>query len=251
MTNELKTAIEAAKQGASVALRYFDKPLIVETKADNTPVTIADRKSEEAIISSILTSFPNAKFVAEETGGSKEEKEFWIIDPIDGTRSFSRGVPMWSVLIAHYKNGQVDLGVCYFPTLKTMLWAQKGQGAYIDSKKVAVSTISTVSESYINYGTFRYFLNKQGLFQLIEKSKGSRSYDISFGYYLVSCGKMEVSLDQYGYVWDLAAFKVITEEAGGTFTSIQGKPWTIHDRGCIATNGKVHNEVVSLVNTKF
>ena len=114
MSEELKVAIEAAKKGGKHALQYYEKDLAIEFKNDNTPVTIADKESEEVIKNHILKSFPDAKFVGEESGGSVDKEEFWTIDPIDGTRSFIRGIPQWCNLISFCKKDGPVLGVCYY-----------------------------------------------------------------------------------------------------------------------------------------
>lgn len=245
---ELQTAIEATKVGATLALKYFNKNIEVETKKDSSPVTIADRESEKAIRSFILTKFPNAKFVGEEGGGNKNEKEFWIIDPIDGTRSFSRGLHTWGVLISLYKNNQVVIGVIYSPLLKEVLYAERGKGAYRNGKKIHVSKIDSLKKAYVGYGSLKYFKNKQAIIRLAEESGSTRSPDITYSTSMVACGSMEASVDPYADTWDGAPFKVIIEEAGGKLTGLDGKEWSLNSRGLIASNGLLHNKIVDIVN---
>src|SRR5438874_1234590 len=121
MSPHLATAIEAAKIGAATASQYFESELQVEYKSDNSPVTTADFESEKAIKQYISSQFTDANFLAEETASSIPANDFWVIDPVDGTNSFIRGIPFWFVLVSYYRNNQIQLGVCYFPLLKQLL----------------------------------------------------------------------------------------------------------------------------------
>lgn len=245
---ELKTAIEAAKAGAKIALKYYDKKIDVQIKADNTVLTIADKETEKAIKEFILSKFPNAKFVAEESGGTIDNDEFWIIDPIDATRSFSRGIPTWNVLIALCRKEEIILGVSYFPALNSILYAEKGKGTYLNGKRVYVSKINTVKDSYVAYGSPRFFKDKKRLINLIEKAGSTRCPDTTYSSFLLAQGKYDAVVDEYAQLWDAAPLSVIIEEAGGRMTNFKGKPWKITDRGYIASNGLIHNEIVSIVN---
>lgn len=249
MSNELKVAIEAAKIGAKRALKYYDKDLEIKLKEDNSVVTIADKESETAIKNYILTKFPSAKFVAEESEGNRNEKEFWIIDPIDGTRNFARNIPVWAVLISLYKNGKVILGVCYYPLLDLLLYAEDGTGAFCNEGMIHVSDVELIKNAYISFGSPRHFKNKQVLINLIEKSAGIRCPDSSHSAALLAMGKIDAVIDAYGQIWDIAPFKVIIEEAGGKVTNWQGKKWSIEDVGFIATNGLLDREILRIVNT--
>lgn len=249
MTKELKTAIQAAKLGAKQALKYYDKNIKIELKEDHTPVTIADRETEEVIKKCILQSFPNARFVGEESGGTVNEDEFWTIDPIDGTRSFSRGIPLWCVLIAFCKKGEVQAGVCYFPLLNSMLYAEKGKGAYLNKRKVNVSRVNKISECFFTFGNPKYIKNKQALLQLFEVCGATRGLEATYGHFLAIQGKTDVSIDGYGLVWDTAPLKVITEEAGGKISRLDGEPWSFSSgRGCIISNSLLYNEVIRILN---
>ncbi len=248
MSDELKVAIEAAKKGAKVALRYYNKPLEVEFKKDKSVITIADRNSESAIKNCILSHYPSAKFVAEESGGNQKETDFWIIDPIDGTRNFSRNIPEWSVLISLYKNSEFTIGICYFPILNMLIYAETNKGAFCDGKRINVSSINSLRNSYTAFGSPRHFKDKQLVIDFINASGSTRCIDLSYSAYLLASGKMDALVDAYGKIWDVAPFKVIIEEAGGKLTNLQGKQWTIKDKGYIATNGFLHNQVVEIIN---
>ena len=249
MPDLLTTALDAAKLGSEKALSYFDKDIDVEYKSDNTPVTIADKEAEKTIRKRIMESFPNAKFVGEEGGGDLKQDEFWIIDPIDGTRHFSRGIPSWRILIGYVKVGSFELGVSYSPFETGTVWAQKGKGTFTDGKRTNVSGISRLSEALMCNGNPKYFTNKQSLLKLIEASGSVRSFDTGYSQALVAMGKVDVSVDSYGAAWDVAPYIPIIQEAGGKITNLQGGTWSFEDVGCIATNGLLHDEVVQILNS--
>lgn len=248
MSDTLTIAIEATKKGARAAIAAFRKNATVSIKNDSTPVTAADLASENAIIDAIKSHFPNAQFVGEEGGGNTSNDSFWIIDPVDATRSFARGLPLWSVLLALFEKGDITVGVCYFPALSLTVYAEKEKGAYVNGERIHVSTVATLDTAFVAFGTLRYFQKKEPVLALIEKSGATRSYDTSFSDYLVASGKMDVSVDGYAQVWDAAPFKVIIEEAGGKITNLKGQPWSLHDRGIVVSNGIVHNEVIHILN---
>ncbi|OGH38303.1 MAG: hypothetical protein A3B44_01490 [Candidatus Levybacteria bacterium RIFCSPLOWO2_01_FULL_38_21] len=252
MSNELRIAIEAAKIGAKTALKYYEKKMLVSIKKDKTVVTEADFQTEDAIRSFILSRIPNAKFLAEETGGDKEEETFWIIDPIDGTRCFTRNIPFWCILISLYKKGEVMLGVCYFPLLHNgLMYAERGKGAHRGLKKIYTSNISDLSKCYLTFGSLRHFKNKKPLLKLVDIVGSVRGYEPTYGHFLLSCGSIDATIDVYAQPWDSAPFKVIIEEAGGRITHIDGKPWDIFGRGFIGTNGLLHDEAIHILNKKI
>lgn len=250
MTKELKTAIEAAKKGAEKALEYFDNEsdLGITHKSDNTPVTKADPETEEVIKEYILSQFPDAKILGEEGGGSADAESFWIIDPIDGTRIFARGIKGWAVLIALYTKGEFIVGVCYFPALNELYYAEKGKGAYFNGKLVKVSAIKPLNKALTNSGNPKYFKNKKVILELVEKAPVVRSYETTYADCLVAAGKMEVSIDPYAQLWDFAPFAIIIPEAGGSITNLEGKPLKLTDRGCVMSNGVLHDEIMEILS---
>lgn len=251
MSDELKVAIEAAKVGAEIALRYFDQDISVEFKEDKTPVTIADLESEKAIIKAITKKFPNSNFVAEETGGDRDLDEFWTIDPIDGTRSFTRGIPGWCVLISLFRDNDFILGVSYFPFHDEMLYAEKGKGAFYNGKKVRVSKIDSFNKAYFGFGNIKYIENRDSLINLVDASASSRSWEVTYANFLLAQGKVDTVLDAYGLIWDTAPFKVIIEEAGGKITRPDGSEIKPNNkRGYLSTNGLLHDEVLKILNKK-
>lgn len=246
MSKLFDIALSASEKGAKQALKYFDKGIGVKYKEDKTPVTIADKETEEIIRRIILSLDPEAKFVGEEGGGSTEQDSFWIIDPIDGTRNYSRGIPVWKILIGYIKNGEPIFGMSYDPFTKKPLWAEKNKGAFLGKEKLKVSKVNSLDKAFLFYGNPRYFKNKDKLFDLIIKSEAARSSDV--GNFLLATGKIDALIDPYGRAWDVAPIKVIIEEAGGKVTNLEGNKWSFDDVGCIASNGLFHDDVVKILN---
>ena len=249
ISKELKVAIEGAKLGAEHAFKYFNSPLSVSYKNDNTPVTLADKESEVIIKRCILKSFPDANFVGEEGGGSTKRDKFWVIDPIDGTKLFIRGIPNWAVLIALVEKNEIILGLCYFPNTKDVLYAQKGMGTFLNGKRVHVSSVADIKKAFFTFGNLKHFKNKKNPLFLIETCGSSRSFDTAYNYSLLASGRVDIAIDSFGVLWDIAPFKIMIEEAGGRVTSLLGKPWSFTDKGCIATNGLLQDDVVRILNT--
>ena len=251
-SQELSTAIKAAKAGAAKALEYYDLGIETKFKADKTIVTEADLASEKIIIETIQKEFPDAKFLAEESGGQIHDDSFWIIDPIDGTRSFSRGIPTWNILIAYCQNKKVKIGVSYFPLLDGLLFAEAGKGTFYNDKQVHVSSVSPLEKAYIATGSPKYFENKQILLDLIDSSASLRMHDLTFSSFLIAQGKMDALVDRYGKTWDCAPYKVIIEEAGGRMTRLDGSEWELDGRdGSIITNGILHDEMLAIVKKYY
>lgn len=249
MSNELKVAIEATKKGAEYAIRFFGKNLTVGKKSDNTVFTQVDKDTESLIKNIIKNEYPDAKFVGEETGGIPNKGTFWTIDPIDGTRYFTRKTPLWATLISLITDGKPVIGVSNIPCLNELIFAEKGKGTFINNKKVTASTISTLKDSILMFGSLRFF--KEKIFptlRLVEACASARSLVSPYEFHLLASGRCEIILDVYGKIWDIAPFKVIIEEAGGKVANWNGNPWTIDDKGCIATNSILHDKVMDIIN---
>lgn len=253
MSDKLQIAILAAKTGAQEALKYFNKNPQVTIKPDNTPVTQADKNSEAAIIKTIKDKFPDAKFLGEESGGDRNEKELWVIDPIDGTKNFIRGLPFWGILIAYAVDNKPVVGVSYLPVFDELLAAEIDGGTTRNGEKIHVSEVSNVTDAFINHGTLStkyYNGNLQNMIDLCELAFHERGFGDCYGYNLVARGKADIMFDAQNGPWDIAPFKVIIEEAGGKLTNFVGGEWTLKDPDALATNGLLHPEVITLVNKK-
>ncbi len=250
MSKELKIAIEAAKKGARHALKYFNSDIKGDLKEDGTIVTFADKETEEVIKSYISSRVKNAKFIGEESGGSYKEDELWVIDPIDGTRSYSRGIPTWCIIVSFCRDNDVRLSTIYYPISDTIYYAEKGEGAFEDKKQLFVSKVDKLKNAYLGFGSIRHFKNKQIAIELMNKSGSSRGWEATYSGCLVASGRMDAHIDSFGKIWDLAPFKVMVEEAGGKITRLDGSPWTFEGDGAIITNGLLHDEVLEIVNKK-
>jgi len=248
MSKELETAISAAKTGAARALTYFNKNLKVKYKKDQTPVTIADKSTEEAMVNYIKSRFPKAKFLCEESGGSITNDDLWIIDPIDGTRSFIRGVPAWCVIVSLSRKKEITQCAIYYPFTKNVYYAEKGEGAYVNGKLIRVSEVADISRAYLGYGSIKHFINKRRLINITSAVGSARSWEVTYSSCLVAEGKMDISVDEYGRAWDIAPFKLLIEEAGGKITRFNGGKWTLEGRGAVITNGILHEKVLRILN---
>lgn len=245
---ELQTAINAAKAGGKVALKYFQTKLEVETKKDRSFVTTADIEVEKEIKKQITKNFPNANFFAEESGGNIKERDIWIIDPIDGTRVFIKGITQWSILIAHYKNREITTGICYIPTQNILLFAEKNKGAYLNGKPIRVSKTDSLNDAFGSFGSIRHYKNINPIIQLNAMKTVLRGFESAYGLALVATGSMDIVIDAYATPWDYAPFIRIIPEAGGQVTDFQGEKWKITSKNLLATNGLLHNKVLKIIN---
>ena len=220
-------------------------------KMDDSPVTVADRETESFIRGRIEQRFPHHSIVGEEFGEKAfEDSEFrWFIDPIDGTKSFMRGVPLYAVLIGLEIAGQVEVGVAYFPALDEMLSAATGHGCWWNGKRAHVSPIASMKQAIVSttdLGSFAPY-KKEGAWQRIQRAAYYRTgWGDAYGYLLVATGRVELMLDPAMSVWDCAPFPPILSEAGGFFGDWQGNR-TIYANESIATSEILLPEVLALI----
>jgi histidinol phosphatase-like enzyme (inositol monophosphatase family) len=251
MDRRLEVAIAAAKAAGAVALRYFRTDLQVERKHDHSPVTIADREAEQRAVEVLREAFPDHGFLGEEFGEQRGAGARWIIDPIDGTKSFIRGIPFFATLIALEEEGTISTGVVYAPALDDLLYAQKGQGAFDSGGRLQVSSIATLSRSMLVFGGASA-LRSRGYWRayerLVDRSDRQRAYGDYFAYTFVARGQAEAMVDVDLKPWDLAALQIIIEEAGGRFTDFAGNA-TAFGGTAVASNGLVHEEIRQLLTT--
>ena len=246
----LDFAVEAAGHAGKIALEYFLSDLTVETKADQSPVTIADRRIEEKLRELIWARFPDHGIVGEEFGehdGSSPYK--WIIDPIDGTRSFIQGVALFGVLIGLELDDQIVLGVANLPAINEMVYAAKGLGCYWNGRRTGVSQVSELTDALL-LTTDISSLYDTGRGKAYERLAGAtklqRTWGDCYGHILVATGRAEIMLDPIMNAWDCAALLPILQEAGGTFTDWNGNA-TIHGGNAISTNHFLFDDVMHFV----
>lgn len=249
--NELETAIGATKLAANLALTFYNQPVISfhNKGIDKDPVTEADIACEKLIKDTILQKFPNAQFMAEESGGELNHNELWVVDPIDGTQNFVRHVPFWGPLIAFVKDSQPVVGVSYLPLLGELLYASLGSGSYCNDERITVSTVNTIRESFFNHSSLKHIVNRlPGFLELAKEAWRVRGFGDSYGFHLLALGKSESMIDGHMSPWDMAARKIIIEEAGAKVTNFNGEKWSFSDDNCIATNGIIHDEVLRILH---
>ncbi|MCE9532198.1 MAG: histidinol phosphate phosphatase [Planctomycetes bacterium] len=243
----------AAQAAGKIALGYFDTGVAVETKPDRSPVTIADRSAEQALRKELLKHFPNDGFLGEEFGDSPGTSGYrWIIDPIDGTRSFIRNIPIWATLVGLEYRGEMIAGITYIPAWDQTFRALRGDGTYRDARRIRVSDVAVLDKALLSYSSFGFFkaVGRQETFtDLLAATERSRSYADFYGFLLVAQGSVDLMADYGVHIWDVAGLKVIVEEAGGKFTDWDGQP-TIDRPDILASNGKLHAATLAILQSE-
>lgn len=235
----LEATQELAKRTGTVANRLFKSQLVVEAKRDGTPVTAADRSAEEAARDWLASRFPEDGILGEEMGALRPEaKRRWIIDPIDGTRSFIRGVPLWGTLVAVAEGENVLAGAAFFPAVNELIAAAPGLGCWWNGARARVSSVNEMRQAAVltTDERFREAPDKRGGWERLAGAAGiCRSWGDCYGYALVATGRAEVMVDPVMSPWDAAALLPIIDESGGVFTDWSGAR-TAFAGSVIATN---------------
>ncbi len=247
----LDFALDATWQAGRITLGYFQTGITVERKSDNSPVTAADRAAEKRLRSLIGERFPDHAMIGEEYGQQAATSSLtWVIDPIDGTKSFSCGVPLYGCLLALVDGDQPLVGVAHFPALNETIYAARGLGCFWNGRRAQVSTQANLQEAVLLASEIGNYGDKDASFQrLVGSTYIQRTWGDCYGYLLVATGRVDIMLDPAMHVWDCAPFGVIMEEAGGTFTDWQGKP-TITGGESVATNGALFEQVMAITRAK-
>ena len=249
----LKAAIDAAKAAEPLMLKHYRGNVKVHLKPDESPVTIADQEVEKRIIRLLRGRFPEHGFFGEESGKQGGKQDYvWIIDPIDGTKNFIRKIPIISTLIALKHKDEVIVGVSNAPLLGELLYAEKGKGSFLNGKRIHVSTVATLSEAMVCFGSYRRFI-KAGLADrvagLIDAAKRDRGFGDFYQHHLVATGRAEVAIEPGIHFWDIAALQLIIEEAGGRVTELDGQKISESTSLCFSSNGKLHPEILRFFKT--
>lgn len=253
-----QTLIEATRAGAEQLIHFYDKEYTVSHKEGvNNLVTEADHASEKAIINTIKQNFPDHFILSEETGELAQDSEYkWIIDPIDGTINFSKGIPICCVSIAVEKNGQMILGAVYSPFLNEFFFAESGQGATLNDKKIQVSNQTQVIKSCLVTGfPYTYLDMPNGPLEVFERlirkgipvrRLGSAALDLCW----VAAGRFDGFYEHKLQAWDSAAGFLIVEEAGGKVTDFENKYYSPYQPHLVATNGVIHSELIEVIHNR-
>ncbi len=249
--SELKTFCKAlADESGKIIKKYFRSGVGVELKADFSPVTIADKKAEEIIRNMILKEFPNHGILGEEFGNENPNAEYkWIIDPIDGTKSFIHGMITFGTLIALVKNNQPVLGVINQPILNDFLIGDN-RSTELNGTKVRVRKTEKLEEALLlttDHLNIAKYQNGQKFDDLIKKVKLYRTWGNCFGYYLVATGYADIMTDPIMSVWDTAALIPVVKGAGGVITDFKGND-VLENNSVIAASPSLHSEVIKLLN---
>jgi myo-inositol-1(or 4)-monophosphatase len=244
-------AVEIAHQAGRSTLAYFQAAFEVETKVDSTPVTIADRHAEELLRARIERRFPGHAVLGEEYGltGPAGASCRWILDPVDGTRSFVHGVPLYATLIGVEVDGDPAVGVAYFPALDEMVHAARGLGARWNGRPCRVSSTATLAAATLCYTSVEGFLRsgrQSALDRLLDATGTERGWGDAYAHALVATGRVDLAVEPVMNVWDNAPLLPILEEAGGRFSDWTGAA-RIDGGDAVSTNGVLHDAVLSLL----
>jgi histidinol-phosphatase len=239
----LDAARAAADAAAHVIARHYRGAFAVETKADMTPVTIADREAEAAIKRVLKAKFPDHAFYGEEEGREGEGDLLWLIDPIDGTRSFVRGYPMFSTQIALQRGGERVLGVSSAPLYGELAFAERGQGAWLNGRRLKVSAVASLEEAALSTGNLKTLASGPGWARfgaIVRRLNRIRGYGDFLHYHLLAAGRIDAVLESDVHILDIAALVTLVEEAGGRCTALDGAPLGLDSSSVLATNAVLH-----------
>lgn len=249
LKTELEFAVALARAAGEITLRYFGRRLNVETKADDSPVTVADRETETFLRAEITNRFPTDAILGEEFGEqSGTSGRRWIVDPIDGTFSFIRGVPLYGVLIGLEQAGEAHLGVAHVPALSETVYARRGGGCFWNGEPARVSNVTSLTNALVlatDFGTCAAYGLGETAVEIERRARARRTWGDCYGHLLIATGRADVMLDPVLGIWDAAALLPILEEAGGTFTDWNGVP-TINGGNGISTNRALLQEILQI-----
>ncbi len=248
-----KVIIEAAKEGGKILKNYFRKEYTISYKEEqklSSIVTEADIACEKKIFSILKKAFPDYNILSEETGAEERGSSYtWIIDPLDGTQNFVLGLPEFGVAIALVKDKEVIMSVLYFPIFDELYFAEKGKGAFLNGKKISVSSVNTLAKSTLSLNFERgvkkgnYFLDLPIFLQCRVFTIRCAIFFASF----VSSGKFDGAVVMGLFPWDVAASSLLVSEAGGKVTGINGEPFDYSTGDLVASNGKIHDALLTFM----
>ena len=239
------------RQSGAITRRYFGRPIEVTRKADFTPVTDADREVETFLRSSLERHFPDHSILGEEFGETRKEGRYrWVIDPIDGTKSFLLRTPLFGTLLALEENGVPVLGAIYLPVQDQLMVGSKEFGTFLNGKQCKVSGVSKLAEARLMISDPACLTGENadaGIAALSQKVEIARGFGDCYGYFLVASGVADIMIDPILAYHDVAALKPIIEGAGGRLTSMRGTE-EVQLSSAVATNGLLHDEVLGIVS---
>ena len=250
----LDAAAEVARLTGDVALRYFRAGVTIEAKRDGTPVTIADREAEHAARGWLRTRFPDDAVLGEELGEERAgARRRWVLDPIDGTKTFVRGVPLWGSMVALHEAETVLAGAVYCPAVGELVVAAQGEGCWWNGSRCTVSSVADLRAATVLNTDERFPDHPQrgaARRELAAHAAVSRSWGDCYGYLLVATGRAELMTDPVLSLWDAAALQPVIGEAGGVFTDWRGRATAFSGAGVIATNALLAAEIRSALGVE-
>jgi histidinol-phosphatase len=248
-SKELTAALAAVRAAEEVIRAFYRKQPRVRIKADASPVTEADERAEEVIRATLAAAFPAYGFYGEETGEhSMQAESIWLVDPIDGTKSFVRESPFFSTQIALLRAGRLVLGVSNAPAYGELAWAEEGAGAWLNERRVRVSEVAELPAAALSSGNLKSLARSpswQRYGELLARVNYSRGYGDFAHYHMLARGALDVVIESDLNILDIAALVVIVREAGGVFTDLAGGAVGLETRSALATNGRLHEAVLA------
>ena len=254
LTHALDVALAAARAAGERIAYHFAHGVEVEIKPDATPVTVADREAEDIIRAALKAAFPGHAILGEERGREGESAFLWLVDPLDGTKSFVRGTPFFSTQIALMHAGELVLGVSHAPAHGETMWARRGGGAFLNGQAVHVASTAAIGEAALSLGNIKSLARNAGrwtaLGALVEQVNRVRGYGDFCHYHLLARGALDVVVESDVNILDIAALTVIVREAGGVFTDLEGAPLSLDTRSVLAAGAPLHAEVLERFTRK-
>jgi len=254
LDHALEVALDAARTAGRRIMDHFNRGVAVEIKPDATPVTIADREAEDVIRSALKRAFPDHAILGEERGREGEGEFLWLVDPLDGTKSFVRGTPFFSTQIALMHAGELVLGVSHAPAYGETMRARRGGGAFLDGQRVQVAPTTEVREAVLSLGNIKSLTQDAGrwvaLGDLVGEVNRVRGYGDFCHYHLLARGALDIVIESDVNILDIAALAVIVREAGGVFTDLDGAEPALGIRSVLAATRALHAEVLGRLQAR-
>jgi histidinol-phosphatase len=250
-SKELSLAIDLCQKAGEIALSYWqNQNLKIDRKADNSEVTQADKECERMLRENISKAYPDDGFLGEEEGESpaKVGQRRWIIDPIDGTYNYSKGLPIFATLLALEDNGEIVLGVVHAPAMQETLWAEKGKGAFKNGKRIHASECSQLSKAFFTVGALNRILDIgywEIFTELVKQTYKQKAPGDYLSFALVFEGKADLVMEVGLKPWDLAPMKILTQESGAIYDDLNGGD-SIYTGNCLITNSHLHKAALSV-----
>ncbi len=244
MKELLAVALQAAKSARELILYYYNGDFEIEIKPDQTPVTVADRRAEQVIRKTINDAFPGHGIFGEEYGAQSKDTEYlWLVDPIDGTKSFVKRYGMFSTQIALMHRGELILGVSCAPAMDELVWATRGGGAFNASGQLHISQVSTINQASISTGNIQSLAADKrwaALGRILAQTNRTRGYGDYYHYHRLAAGQLDAVIESDVNILDIAALYVIVTEAGGLFTDLEGRKPDLDTRSVLAATPSLH-----------